>query len=243
MSDQSLRNALQNSEAAHKDMYVSTRPGAGIVLTATNYSTLRNAQESPLLRLPPELRNEIYEYTLGGLQIRPGHRLGGPGMWQVLSKPVDADLSAPWQKMHYIAPLTLACRQIHTEAGLLPFKLNEITLGPLEPFLLAMNRLTDRQRNAIRTIRTQSDNVKHVRAMLRSPSWVPRGHLSDHATLLPLARLEGLECIVWEQNITPEGKREDGREDKDVRECILQIGGHGGLKICVDKVVVHRRRP
>jgi hypothetical protein len=36
------------------------------------------------------------------------------------------------------------------------------------------------------------------------------------------------------------GKRKDGRSDKDIRECILQIGGHARLKICVEKVVVYR---
>lgn len=34
------------------------------------YSSLRNQRESPLLRLPAELRIRIYEYALGGLEIR-----------------------------------------------------------------------------------------------------------------------------------------------------------------------------
>jgi hypothetical protein len=43
-----------------------------------------------------------------------------------------------------------------------------------------------------------------------------------------------------EQCVTPKGKRKDGRSDEDIRECVLQIGGHAGLKICVEKVVVYR---
>jgi hypothetical protein len=46
--------------------------------------------------------------------------------------------------------------------------------------------------------------------------------------------------VVWEQDVTPEGKRKDGRSDKDIRECVLQIRGHAGLEICVEKVIVYR---
>jgi hypothetical protein len=68
----------------------------------------------------------------------------------------------------------------------------------------------------------------------------PRPPILDQGTFLPLAGLGGLECGVWEQCVTLEGRRKDGRSDKDIRECVLQIRGHAGLEICVEKVIVYR---
>jgi hypothetical protein len=125
-------------------MYVSTRPGAGVVLTATNCSTLRNAQESPLLRLPSELRNKIYEYALGGLKISLGGRSEDGGIWYTFSQPINAGRFVSISKTRPTAPLMLTCRQIYTEAELLPFRLNQIELVNQHAFFHAIGGLIDR---------------------------------------------------------------------------------------------------
>jgi hypothetical protein len=134
----------------------------------------------------------------------------------------------------------LSCRQIYTEAELLPFRLNQIELVNQHAFFHAIGGLTDRQCNAVHTIRTRGDWVSGVLSELGTPEWSSPDPILDHGTFLPLAGLDGLEWVVWEQCVTPEGKRKDGRSDKDTRECVLQIGGHAGLKICAEKVVVYR---
>jgi hypothetical protein len=44
------------------------------------------------------------------------------------------------------------------------------------------------------------------------------------------------------QTCTYRHAQRDSRSDEDIRECVLQIEGHDGLKICVEKVVVYRER-
>jgi hypothetical protein len=146
----------------------------------SNYSTLRNAQESRLLCLPAELRNIIYEYVLGGQQIvlefQLRHVSGfrrNPYLrcWPAKSKYICEGPNTLFQAMRPTAPLMLSCRKIYTEAELLPFSLNQITFRGLNEFFVFMKRLTDRQRNAIRTIRSGSNHLGSVFAMLRTSKW------------------------------------------------------------------------
>jgi hypothetical protein len=162
------------------------------------------------------------------------------GIWYTFSQPIDAGRFVSISKTRPTAPLMLSCRQIYTEAELLPFRLNQIELVNQHAFFHAIGGLTDRQRNAIRTIRTRGDWVSGVLSELGTPEWSSPDPILDHGTFLPLAGLCGLECGVWEQCVTPEGKWKNGRSDKDIKECVLQIRGHDWLKICVEKVVVYR---
>lgn len=67
------------------------------------YRSLRNQRDSPLLRLPGELRNKIYRYTLSD------------HLWK---------LNVP-ESRHgkTFASLAQVCRQTHMEIGVLPFQL------------------------------------------------------------------------------------------------------------------------
>jgi hypothetical protein len=162
------------------------------------------------------------------------------GIWYTFSQPIDAGRFVSISKTRPTAPLMLSCRQIYTETELLPFRLNQIKLVNQHALFHATGGLTDRERNAIRTIRTRGDWSSRVLSELGTPEWSSPDPILDHGTFLPLARLGGLECVVWEQDVTPEGKRKDSRSDEDIREWVLQIGGHDGWKICVEKVVVYR---
>jgi hypothetical protein len=55
--------------AARDALYVSAQ-FLSMPHSLTTYRLLRNQQQSPLLRLPAELRNRIYELVLGGQEIR-----------------------------------------------------------------------------------------------------------------------------------------------------------------------------
>ncbi|KAF1360413.1 hypothetical protein EJ07DRAFT_177113 [Lizonia empirigonia] len=70
--------------------------------------SLRNQQQSPLLRLPPEIRNMIWEKR-------------------------DFKL-VKWQNRGRFSPIEMAnfslvCRQIHAETALLPFRMGSVTFG------------------------------------------------------------------------------------------------------------------
>jgi len=104
--------------------------------TDQSCSTIRNQQDSPLLRLPGELRNRIYEYALGDFQIFFKDRSVGRGV-EVYTTNEEADkrmIRAP-----HFQGLTTTCRQVHAETKLLPFALNEFTgdIFDVKPFLIA----------------------------------------------------------------------------------------------------------
>ena len=84
-----------------------------------NCSTQNNATASPLLRLPAEIRNIIFAYALshGDIKLNVIPRIqdgpGRTGCWKHRNWPIPVNIS-----------LIYACRQIHFETALLPYKLN-----------------------------------------------------------------------------------------------------------------------
>jgi len=88
-------------------------------LTSRNRS-LRNATTSPLLRLPAELRNEIFALALRH------------GTISLTFSPSARDQTI-LQDRHNIppssAPLLFVCRQIHAEVSLLPYRLNKFIVA------------------------------------------------------------------------------------------------------------------
>lgn len=82
-------------------MVSAQNSGSALALIQTR--SLRNQRESPLLRLPSELRNEIYQYVLGGHTYDLPMESGGQPGTQLPERPMD--LSLP-----------LACRQTYLEA-------------------------------------------------------------------------------------------------------------------------------
>lgn len=80
-----------------------------------NSSTARNKMMSPLLRLPPETRNSIYDYVLGGHRVRLDDQI------HVFS----ASSSEVPQPLGNLLSITKTCRQTHSESALMFFELNE----------------------------------------------------------------------------------------------------------------------
>jgi hypothetical protein len=108
--------------------------------------SLRNQQQSPLLRLPAELRNKIYGHVLGGFII--SFRTSRPRHHCLIRFKVS-------RKIGEFKPsnLLLICRQINAEAQLLPFELNEFNYRIPEAFKHMLDLLSDRQVNAIKVLR------------------------------------------------------------------------------------------
>ncbi len=79
------------------------------------YSARQNQQQSPLLRLPPELRNKIYGYVLGGK------------VFQFRSEKYHELVKSSMKKKQNLALLGV-CRQVYAETALLPFTLSTFSI-------------------------------------------------------------------------------------------------------------------
>ncbi|KAF2118342.1 hypothetical protein BDV96DRAFT_597183 [Lophiotrema nucula] len=89
-----------------------------------------NSQQSPLLRLPAEVRIQIWEYALGGLWIRLGLRLSH-GTMKAYIFAIREEFSKhyrPTKKRYF--DLLQVCRQIYSETALLPWSLNPVSPPP-----------------------------------------------------------------------------------------------------------------
>jgi hypothetical protein len=105
---------------------------SSVVVLLTRESTSRNQDRSLLLRLPPELRNMILKYSLGGTTVvmEPHSPKGWFGAIRCFkfrhhhSKP-----KARYEAVRQLCALSLSCRSIHLETALLPFALNDFNVG------------------------------------------------------------------------------------------------------------------
>ncbi|KAF2253551.1 hypothetical protein BU26DRAFT_560846 [Trematosphaeria pertusa] len=124
--------------------------------------TLTNQLQSPLLRLPGELRNRIYALVLGGMEIYAVE--GGSKDIIAVGQPAGTYPTKLRCLRNFLA-LTAVCRQIHAESALLPYELNsfgqqkghwtgrrKMPAGSDDPLPLLLSHFTDSQRNAITTI-------------------------------------------------------------------------------------------
>jgi hypothetical protein len=96
---------------------------------STLHGTLHNAHYSPLLQLPPELRNEIWKYVCTDRTYGFKRR---DFMKGIVDKKVKVQRIWPcW------SGLLRTCRQINSEAALLPVQLNVVQVDSSE----SLNRL------------------------------------------------------------------------------------------------------
>jgi hypothetical protein len=167
--------------------------------------TLLNHEDSPFLRLPIELRYEVYEYILGDLDV--SYALG--------------DTTTLASKLK----LLTVCRQIHEDTYLLPFKLIAFEVLPhaLKPFL---SKLTDAQRNAITTFRVKQHTVKvapKTKRQLRA--------MKEYAGLHELMRLRGLRrVVVWNWKVSADEVQER-RDERSAVKWVVCFAGDRGVEV------------
>jgi hypothetical protein len=109
-------------------------------------SAERNAGESPLLRLPAEIRNYIWTYVLATEQI-------------VVSLGEEASACAPPEPAPDFAFLS-SCRQAYAEAALLPLILAYFQFQEPNDMISLLAELSSGQGNAIRDIILYCDDVQ-----------------------------------------------------------------------------------
>jgi len=160
--------------------------------------TLRNQRESPLLRLPAELRNQIYAYVLGDHEICTESLPWGyptPGHHHIQ---LSSHNNGIWTRPHHFLALTATSRQLRSETEFLPFRLNCFQAHHSRSFQHFLGILSHRQRNAIRIIRLIKVDYYHT----------PRRTRSAAAFLLKCRHsLNGLEKLIDERMDEGDGLR------------------------------------
>jgi hypothetical protein len=98
-------------------------------------SALRNQQNSPLLRLPAELRNSIYEYALGGHIIRVKQEISQGRVirflpdFEVFQPASTSRLKHRSINMTALLQLSSVSRQLRAETKGLPYSLNAFSIS------------------------------------------------------------------------------------------------------------------
>ncbi|KAF2118565.1 hypothetical protein BDV96DRAFT_643806 [Lophiotrema nucula] len=117
----------------------------------------RNSTQSPLLRLPAELRNKIWEFATSGyqMQIESQDDSEHAKSYRLRVYQRNTISGAP---AYHVFSLSAVCRQIYSEVGTLPYSLNEFMLcGTLNSWL---RDLLPGQVNAISTIDIDEEAFK-----------------------------------------------------------------------------------
>lgn len=174
--------------------YLSTGDGPPTDIEHLNRRYELNSAASPLLRLPYELRLQVYELVLGDRQIhirfvpwqykgrvkrtKPADResVKGHFRYEVLLKKQDPwapGIEQTWDLRGAAARLTLlsgVCRQLYHETALFPQKLNTWsfeTAHLMERYILKENRMPLQQRRALQMLYCRERLPKDVQKKLK----------------------------------------------------------------------------
>jgi hypothetical protein len=143
------------------------------MLMLTRYSYDRNATESPLLRLAPEIRNRIFHFVLGGKTIHIDYFYGHYACRSTVGYEEEAKStknskgcgSIDAHSIQHVAcdpetnsverlqlAVLRACRQIHQEAALVPFSSNIFAFDDRPCFEQFLKKVLLGQARALRHI-------------------------------------------------------------------------------------------
>jgi hypothetical protein len=184
-------------------------------------STQRNATDSPLLRLPGEIRNSIYSYVFG----YDTHEFARPFQGtQCLPRLV---LSSGWPHLDILS----VCRQTQRETALLPFELSTFELE-LPNLNLLRGRISDVQRCAITSL-----------CLWVAPDEASRGIMSG----LESEGIELCHFLPALESVTVQFKRRtiyqrsvEGRvQAKQGRQAVkewVESGSNEGLRVVYERV-------
>ncbi|KAF2132694.1 hypothetical protein P153DRAFT_363982 [Dothidotthia symphoricarpi CBS 119687] len=108
-------------------------------------------RNSPLLRLPPELRNRIWSHVLGGKIFRASYQRPGQ-KYKLRSPPTEPD---------NCMSLLQTCRQIYSEGALMPLSLNTFTIESPRCMKRLQKCLKEYQRKQIVSIQLELEVLNY----------------------------------------------------------------------------------
>ena len=198
-------------------------------------SSHRNQLDSPLLRLPGELRNAIYEQVLGNWDFRMVYIKNAYPQLGLYCR--RAGESGRWQRLtSALATLLFVCRQIYAEARYLLFTLNVFggkTMWCLHKLLDRLNK-DQRQRVAnVRLVLSRHNMVWGEKAEVVGPRLVT----ADDARPV-FQGAHGLRRVVvaWTGRT-----RTDWATLRESLHACVRSGMYGALKGSVEVRVVRTR--
>ncbi|KAH4026227.1 hypothetical protein HBI24_158760 [Parastagonospora nodorum] len=214
----------------------------------------RNQEESPLLRLPAELRNQIWEYVFTGSEF-----------WVKRFRSFfESHMCCP---PHPTMGVLYTCRQMYQETALLPAQLSVFAIGLPErsieelndlsykvphPFQMVTDRMTEQQVGAVRVVYINLQNhldeffVCEIE-LLKEQS---KGS-SNRFDVFPLARLTGLKHVgvrLVDPYFSPWDPMCLQKEPMkaSVKRTVKNMGVHKDVQISVDlgrQYTPHERLP
>lgn len=120
---------------------------------------VKNNQNLPLLSLPPEIRNRIWEFALGNVVFR-GRTLTVPSRKRItILRPASDETDIG-------VALLRCCRQIYSEAATIPLRLNTMAFDSTRQLEHAMKRFKAHQRKLITTVRLEINATSTSRAFM-----------------------------------------------------------------------------
>jgi hypothetical protein len=135
---------------------------------------------SPLLRLPPELRLEIYTYILAS-----------PSPLSVICWRRYTPFSLTTRLLHHprrFLALLSVCRLFYRETRLLPFRVNVFGFKSSDAFTPWFSRFSEQQVNSVRSVELVTWAGRH---MVEGEAWVPK----RVEECFPVERLGGLREV------------------------------------------------
>jgi hypothetical protein len=164
----------------------------------TGLSSHSNQKHSPLLRLPAELRNAIYQCVFDDCQqIRfvDGRRSF------IVCRNASTKTPAVWRHPWNLLTLTESCRQLYHETRMLPFENGEF-FGYMKRMNLALSEyLTREQINAISRVRLMVDKEDVLGRPYSLLVWYDvAGHLAEAEGLkrIVMAHVGPATLVGWE---------------------------------------------
>jgi hypothetical protein len=156
-------------------------------ITAADFISVTINQASPLLRLPAEIRNQIWRLVVGGKVIRE----------QVTKRRRARVLPRPCDRINIFALLRV-CRQIYAETALLPFTANTFSFVDFWDIGRRTKDLRKYQYSQIRTLQLElyylypvnAVNQDRLRALLNKIRLIKRFPCLQciHICLFPTAK-------------------------------------------------------
>lgn len=112
---------------------------------ANSRCSVNKNQQSPLLRLPPEIRNKIWTIALGDMIFIPNRDwFARPYLWVAANPP----------RNHRLA-LLRTCRQVFCETALIPYKINTFIVPRYIKLRSFLRRMKTAHRRAVSTLQVE----------------------------------------------------------------------------------------
>lgn len=169
-----FRNGMLNvnPKGGEKELYVpewADRSCPSSKVIANDYDSVKSNQRSPLLRLPAEIRNQIWRYVVGCATLK--------AVWVKIGRDQHRRFIPSNTPGITNLDILRCCLQIYAEAALLPYSLNTFTFYDYDRIEHDFKLLKPYQRTA----------VTHIQLEVRLVSGLKR----KFGTLELLARLSG----------------------------------------------------